>query len=316
MESKDYEKRTLEEIISEVNDGNLKSLMTFYNRFISLGPSKHDAGFKENKQDILDILKKFETNTFPHLDIPHLDISHLDRDQIRFMMLKKHVDLVIEGDEEYIKNFFGVDADIKEIKKNYTDNKSFFDEAYEIKKTVSEENSARKKNPDAKKNTKDNPPSKKQRDAEIKATVSEYQEYLYKKMENKGFGARLRLVSSPLVETSGEDETEDETEDITEPSAEKNTPVQEKLKKRFGAINELNNRIKDKPNLNDEDIKKAKKALKTCLNNKPEWSERPFLQKLTDVLSIGFKPLYRAFFSKEKELEKKLENDLSPKGPN
>lgn len=132
---------------------------------------------------------------------------------------------------------------------------------------------------------------------QIKTTVSELKNHL----ENK-IGKEMAFIidgEGNLVELSS-----------------KITPKNEKLAMRYKAIFELDKTIKDKSNLSAEDIEKAKKALKTCLNNKPEWSERPFLQKLTDVLSIGFKPLYRAFFSKEKELEKKLENDLSPKGPN
>ena len=69
-------------------------------------------------------------------------------------------------------------------------------------------------------------------------------------------------------------------------------------------------KIKDKESLTASDMKFAKEQIKKCLDNKPDWTERPFLQKLTDVLSFGIKPLYRAFFSKEKELQKTMEQSI------
>ena len=127
---------------------------------------------------------------------------------------------------------------------------------------------------------------------EIKVAVKEYSEYLSKKATNED------LFNDYSV------------------SHEKTTK-RGKLEKRYIAISKLNKDIKDKDFLDDNDIKNAKDALSICLDNKPNWSERSFLQKLTDVLSMGFKPLYRAFFSKEKELEKKLGDELSQsKGPN
>jgi hypothetical protein len=59
-------------------------------------------------------------------------------------------------------------------------------------------------------------------------------------------------------------------------------------------------------------VDRAKVAAKDCINQRPDWSERPFLQKLTDFLSLGVKPLYRAFSSKEKPLMKDLENITNP----
>lgn len=86
-----------------------------------------------------------------------------------------------------------------------------------------------------------------------------------------------------------------------------------KLVTRYQAVSDIENRIKDKESLNEIDMKFVKEKIKICLDHKPDWSERPFLQKLTDVLSFGIKPLYRAFFSKEKELQKTLEQSITPK---
>lgn len=97
-----------------------------------------------------------------------------------------------------------------------------------------------------------------------------------------------------------------------------NTSNQDKLIERYKAITKLNNlfiqRAIDKDPLSEADFTQAKDALVFCLNNKPDWSERPFLQKLTDILSLGLKPLYRTFFSTEGKAEKALANIL-PKSP-
>lgn len=86
-----------------------------------------------------------------------------------------------------------------------------------------------------------------------------------------------------------------------------------KMVTRYRAVLDLSERLKDKENLNPQDMEFAKDQIKKCLDNKPDWAERPFLQKLTDVLSLGIKPLYRAF-SKEKGLQKTMEQSIdSPK---
>ena len=83
-------------------------------------------------------------------------------------------------------------------------------------------------------------------------------------------------------------------------------PILKKMLTRYQNISDLAATLASKKTLNHSDIKLATNKIITCLNNKPDWSERPFLQKLTDVLSLGIKPLYRAFFSKEKTLQKDM----------
>jgi hypothetical protein len=90
----------------------------------------------------------------------------------------------------------------------------------------------------------------------------------------------------------------------------KSTAYYMKLQTRLAAIKELNTRIENKESLEEADIKQVKSTLQTCLSNKPDWSERPFLQILTDILSFGFKPLYRFFNSREKDFESELSQSV------
>lgn len=75
---------------------------------------------------------------------------------------------------------------------------------------------------------------------------------------------------------------------------------------RYQAITELHDHIKDKKMLTAEDLATAKNSFTKCKNNHPGWSERTFVQKLTDILSLGFKPLYRTLFSQEARLSKEI----------
>lgn len=43
-----------------------------------------------------------------------------------------------------------------------------------------------------------------------------------------------------------------------------------------------------------------------CQKNRPTWEERPFLQKITDVLTAGIKILIRNSISKEENLTETL----------
>jgi len=102
-------------------------------------------------------------------------------------------------------------------------------------------------------------------------------------------------------------------EELSVLSSDEITPKQDKTRKRYEAILLLDKRIRNKLILDDIDILSAKDALNMCITNRPDWSERPFLQRLTDVLSFGFKPLFRFFTSKETELEEKLDQQLKPR---
>lgn len=129
---------------------------------------------------------------------------------------------------------------------------------------------------------------------QIKTTVSELKDHLKNKIDREGayiFDNKGHpIASSPEISSKNK-----------------------KLATRYNAIFELDRRIKDKNILDPDDLQEAKNTLNVCLSNKPGWSERPLLQKLTDVLSFGFKALYRAFTSKEKELEDKVDQSLKPR---
>ncbi|MFA5960873.1 MAG: hypothetical protein WC785_10200 [Tatlockia sp.] len=93
------------------------------------------------------------------------------------------------------------------------------------------------------------------------------------------------------------------------------TSKQEKMINRYTAVVNLEETLKNKKTMRDEDVVAAKETLTTCLNNKPDWSERPFLQRFTDLLSAGLKPLYRSFFSKESQFQKEIDETLPKPKP-
>lgn len=96
---------------------------------------------------------------------------------------------------------------------------------------------------------------------------------------------------------------------IKENTDESSSSEKQKLEAKRSAISGLYSHIKEKKSLETTDKERVKFGLSACLKMS-DWSERPFLQRLTDVLSFGFKPLYRAFFSKESLLEKELSQSL------
>ena len=114
----------------------------------------------------------------------------------------------------------------------------------------------------------------------IKSTIEEYYKHLSDKLLAEGITAQ------------------DNTSEYS--------PKQIKLNARYRCIKTVHNSIKDNTKFTPDEINSVKKAVGECINNRPDWSERPFLQKLTDVLSLGLKPLYRAFLSKEAILQNKL----------
>nr|WP_141650478.1 hypothetical protein [Legionella massiliensis] len=92
------------------------------------------------------------------------------------------------------------------------------------------------------------------------------------------------------------------------------SPIQEKLVNRAEAL-EAFLRVSEESANTKPLIADATSAFKTCLANQPDWSERPFLQKLTDVLSLGIKPIYRTFFSQEAKHLAKLSDEVVAQSP-
>lgn len=85
---------------------------------------------------------------------------------------------------------------------------------------------------------------------------------------------------------------------------------QAKLIKRYEAIAQLHEQIQGKSYLDEEELKQARAALKTCKDNQPDWVERSFIQKLTDILSLGINPIYRSFFAQETLISKEIEKNM------
>ena len=133
--------------------------------------------------------------------------------------------------------------------------------------------------------TTDSTASKKIKIEGLRRAIDDYLNHLGMKLESQGMNSNFTTSSKQPY-----------------------SPKQVKLNKRYQAISELLSKIP--PDMNDlyepNQIKAAKDAVAICCENKPSWSERPFLQKLTDVLTLGFKPLYRAYFSKEALFQKKI----------
>ena len=119
-----------------------------------------------------------------------------------------------------------------------------------------------------------------QKTIKIKSTIEEYYKHLGDKLSAEGITAQDKSFEY--------------------------SPKQNKLIARYKAIQNVHNNIKNNTELTSDEINSVKEAVEECINNRPDWSERPFLQKLTDVLSLGLKPLYRAFLSKEAILQNKL----------
>ncbi|CDZ78992.1 hypothetical protein BN59_03307 [Legionella massiliensis] len=83
---------------------------------------------------------------------------------------------------------------------------------------------------------------------------------------------------------------------------------QEKLLNRYSAVYDLRDYCKDKLIFSEEDRAKVQGVLSVCLENDPSWFERTLIDKISDVLSLGLKPIYRCFFSVESNYRKTLDD--------
>ncbi|WP_287007478.1 hypothetical protein [Legionella sp.] len=77
------------------------------------------------------------------------------------------------------------------------------------------------------------------------------------------------------------------------------TSKQQKLINRYQALHVLCQELQGKKLFDCKDREMIAGVLEICALNGADWHERDFNQKLTDILSVGLKPFYRAFFSKE-----------------
>lgn len=87
------------------------------------------------------------------------------------------------------------------------------------------------------------------------------------------------------------------------------TPKQQKATRRYEALIKLENAAVQLAfnNKFDANFQKMKQALENIRANEPTWFERSALQKLTDIMSLGIKPLIKYFYSKEKKFKKEIE---------
>lgn len=106
-------------------------------------------------------------------------------------------------------------------------------------------------------------------------------------------GFKLRLQNKLVLE--GIKVTE--KEEVVPP--EEPTCKQQKLINRYQAVHVLCQELQGKELLDSSDRELIFGVLDICALNGADWNERDFYQKCTDILSVGIKPLYRAFFSCE-----------------
>lgn len=134
----------------------------------------------------------------------------------------------------------------------------------------------------------------------LKRTVKEYKEHLARRMKNE------QISELPLPALNRTDA------EFTPPKV-GNSRTQ-KLINRYIAINKLDSQLENKNTIDDEVKGFVTAAHQTCQENKPNWIERPFLDKLWDVLSLGIRVALRNRFSKEKQYAAELEEapKLSP----
>lgn len=86
-----------------------------------------------------------------------------------------------------------------------------------------------------------------------------------------------------------------------------------KLERRYKAVLKLKIYLDEKKQsnglylgVNRKDQKKIIDTVNFCRKHKPDWMERSFIQKITDIISLGTKALARSFFSQEKTYRKNL----------
>jgi hypothetical protein len=123
----------------------------------------------------------------------------------------------------------------------------------------------------------------------IKEIIQDYTEHLQMKIAREGI-----LLPTDKHEPVG----------IPEGASE----YQKKLITRYNSMLDVNNTIKSP--LTCESTNKIKEGLIICNTSSPTWSEKPFITKLTDILSLGLKPLLRSYFSSEATYQKSLNSEL------
>jgi hypothetical protein len=73
----------------------------------------------------------------------------------------------------------------------------------------------------------------------------------------------------------------------------KKDETNEKLKRRINAMETLQSQLSNISTIDEAVTTHVKEALKVCLENQPTWFEKPFREKLIDILTLGFAVLVR-----------------------
>jgi hypothetical protein len=126
----------------------------------------------------------------------------------------------------------------------------------------------------------------------LKKTVSEYRAYLQNHLVKEGIMNSETIKIIKIVP---------------------NDHIKQQLKAviKFKAMDDLDMRIQTKAFLDESDLIAAKEAFTVCMTKYADWFETQFIQKVTDILSLGIKPLYRVFLSQEKIYAQKVQETLS-----
>ena len=121
----------------------------------------------------------------------------------------------------------------------------------------------------------------------MKKVVKDYVNYLQKEVEAIGYelGDDKKIVEGKF---SGDEN--------------KQKRYRDHLMKRYHAMLELDTEISGSDSITDQQLTLANAKVKVCLDNKPEFKERSFLQQLAGILTLGL----RYFFSTENTAQKEL----------
>lgn len=128
--------------------------------------------------------------------------------------------------------------------------------------------------------------------SETQKTVSSYKTHLQQMLEKEGIAPRPGATIISQLSSK-----------------------QQKLLYRYQAIENIHEQIRGKDLLTDDDFKDVKNAVKTCMENQPQASEKTFLEKLAHLLKVAFKLRYQTFFSKEEILIDDVKKNLPDSTP-
>jgi hypothetical protein len=113
---------------------------------------------------------------------------------------------------------------------------------------------------------------------EIKNSILAYKNYLLQKIRNESGNQHLDLIAFKISST-----------------------YSQKLAERYNLISQLTVNLENKDILNHQDKEEARDVLNICLNAEPSWSERPFLQKISDFFNTCFKTNYKTYIPSQED---------------